>query len=136
MVNYCHGVPVKAALDALRQAKGLHFAFGVHPKLAHKVTMKEMNAMKILILKEGCCRGIGEIGVDLSGNLAMHLEDQLGLLRSFFEFYVSKQLVIVIHCCSWGHSMDASKQCLRAIESYQIPTEGDIKCIGIVPMVA
>ena len=51
VVNYCHGVPVKEGLDALRQAKGLHFAFGVHPELAHKVTTKEMSAMTGLILK-------------------------------------------------------------------------------------
>ena len=117
VVNYCHGVPVKAGLDALRQAKGLHFAFGVHPKLAHRVTM-ELNAMKSLILTDGRCRGIGEIGVDLSGNFARHLKDQVGVLRSFLELYVSKQLwsmVIVIHCRSWGHSMDGSEQCLRAM---------------------
>ena len=81
--------------------------------------MKELNAMKSVILKDGRCRGIGEIGVDLSGNFARHLKDQLGVLRSFLEFYVSKQLwsmVIVIHCRSWGHSMDASEQCLRAME--------------------
>ena len=83
VVNYCHGVPVKACLDVT-------FSFDVQRNLDHRVTKKKLNAMKSLILKKGHCRGIGEIGVDLSGNFAMHLEDQLGVLRSFLEFYVSK----------------------------------------------
>ena len=73
--------------------------------------------MKSLILKEGRYWGIGEIGVDLSENFALHLNNQLVVLRPFLQFYVSTQLwsmVIVIHCHSWGHSMDTSEQCLRA----------------------
>ena len=91
----------------------------MHPKLAHKVMTKEMSAQKGFILKEGRCQGISEIGIDLSGNFGLHLKDQLEVLRSFLEFYVSKQLwsmVIVIHCSSWSHSLDAREQCLRVME--------------------
>ena len=120
--------------------QGLHFAFGVHPKLAHKVMTKEMSAQKGFILKEGRCQGISEIGIDLSGNFGLHLKDQLEVLRSFLEFYVSKQLwsmVIVIHIVAVGAILWMPVNSASGLwkRSYQVPIEGNIKCTGIVLLV-
>ena len=62
--------------------------------------------------------------------MAIDLGIQLEVLRSFLEFYVLKQLLStanVIHCRSWGYSIDARDQCLRVMQSYLVPAEGNIK---------
>ena len=117
VTNFCHSAPSKKELDSLNDER-LHVTFVVHPKLAHHILPQESRNIKGLITQYRRCRGIGEIGVDLTGQ-QVHLQEQLSVFREYINFYVSKQLlslVLVLHCRSQGYTSEASDHCLRVMD--------------------
>ena len=66
VANFCHRVPMKQARERAYKDKRIYTTYGVHPKQAHVVTKDDMKRVKIAILRDTRCVGIGEIGIDLS----------------------------------------------------------------------
>ena len=124
VANFCHGVPTKQARERAYKDKRIYTTYGVHPKQAHVVTKDDMERVKIAILRDPRCVGIGEIGIDLSGSFGRHKEAQVKVLREILKFYAEEELwdkVLVFHCRDEHLSTEASDLCLQILKE-EVPS--------------
>ena len=78
-----------------------------------------MGRVKVAILQDLRCVGIGEIGIDLSGSFGSHKEAQVKVLREILKFYAEVELwdhVLVFHCRDEHLSTEASDLCLQILK--------------------
>ena len=104
--------------------KRIYTTYGVHPKQAHVVPKDDMERVKIAILRDPRCVGIGEIGIDLSGSFGRHKEAQVKVLREMLKFYAEEELwdkVLVFHCRDEHLSTEASDLCLQILKE-EVPS--------------
>ena len=84
IMNYCHGLPADLAKHLFLEDYHLFYCYGIHPKLAHTVPQKDKRAVMSKVNFDSRRVGVGEMGIDLSGDFEKTLSNQTRCSKIFF----------------------------------------------------